>query len=244
MVRYPVVLFDVGGTLVGPRESYGAVYGRVLGRLGVELPAELLDRSIGQTSAEMARLIPAGRDRFTAFDGGESGFWLRFVDEVFRRAAGRRATPGFLRQALAGLWEAFGRTSAWRVHDDVLPTLEALRGQGARLGVVSNWDSRLSRLLELLELAGYFETIGVSHVEGVEKPDPALFLRVLERMGVDASDALHVGDVAELDLEGARAAGIDALLIDRDAAPGANSTIRDLREVPPIAAGQVTPGRA
>jgi len=235
VARYPVVLFDVGGTLVGPRESYGAVYGRVLGRLGVELSAEVLDRSIRQTSAEMARLIPAGRDRFSAFDG-EGGFWPRFVDEVYQRAAGRRATPDFLRQALAGLWEAFGSTSAWHDYNDVVPTLEALRGDGVRLGVVSNWDSRLPQLLELLELADYFETIGVSHNEGVEKPDPALFLRVLERLGVEPGEALHVGDVAELDLEGARAAGIDALLIDRDAAHGANSAIRDLREVPPIAA--------
>ena len=66
----------------------------------------------------------------------------------------------------------------------------------------------------------------------MEKPDPALFHRALERLGAEPADALHVGDRVELDLAGARAAGIDSVLIDRRAADGTDTaTIRDLRQL-------------
>ena len=117
------------------------------------------------------------------------------------------------------------------MYDDVVPVLEELRRLGMRLGVVSNWDSRLPRLLELLDLARHFEAVGVSHLEGVEKPDPELFRRVLSRLGAEPGDALHVGNVEETDLAGARAAGIDGVLIDRTGRVG-RSAWPDLRELP------------
>jgi putative hydrolase of the HAD superfamily len=237
MARYPIVLFDVGETLVGPRDSYGAVYHRVLAGIGVELDENLLEQCIRETSAEIARRIPPGTDRFAYFDGGESEYWRRFVADVFHRATGRAAEPRFVRRALDRLWEAFGRTSAWHVYDDTVPTLDKLHRGGARLGVVSNWDSRLPRLLELLDLAHYFDAVSVSHVEGVEKPDPTIFRRVLGRLGGEPREALHVGNVLELDLVGARAAGIDCVLLDRKGdIRGGGATVRDLRDLPRIAA--------
>jgi putative hydrolase of the HAD superfamily len=236
MARYPIVLFDVGETLVGPSDSYGAVYHRVLAGLGVELDKNLLEQCIRETSAEIARRIPPGTDRFAYFDGGESEYWRRFVAAVFRRATGRAAEPRFVRRALDRLWEAFGRTSAWHVYDDAVPTLDKLHRSGTRLGVVSNWDSRLPRLLELLGLAHYFDAVSVSHVEGVEKPDPALFRRVLARLGGAPREALHVGNVLDLDVVGAQAAGIDGVLLERkgDIRAGV-ATVRDLRDLPRIA---------
>ncbi len=239
MTRYPFVLFDVGQTLVGPVDSYGAVYHRVLAGLGVEAQASALDRAIRDASAEIARRVPPGGDRFALYGDGESGFWRRFVCEVLERATGRVADDALAGRALGGLWEEFGQKSAWRVFDDVVPTLRELRDAGIRLGVVSNWDSRLPRLLELLDLAGYFETLAVSHIEGVEKPDPALFHRALERLGATPEQALHVGDMEIFDIAGARAAGIDAVLVDREGlADGDRTVVRDLKEIPAIAAGR------
>jgi len=232
MARYPVALFDVGETLVGPHESYGAVYHRVLADLGYRFESARLERGIRATAAEMSGLVPPGEDRFGHFAGGELEYWRRFVAGVLRRTAGRDIEAALLDRALDALGEAFGRTAAWRVYDDVVPALDALRRAGVRLGIVSNWDSRLPRLLERLGLADYFETVGVSHLERVEKPDPRLFHRVLDRLGVAARDALHVGNLAELDVAGARAAGIDGVLIDRErGAAGRPATIGDLREV-------------
>jgi putative hydrolase of the HAD superfamily len=79
--------------------------------------------------------------------------------------------------------------------------------------------------------------IGVSHLEGVEKPDPTLFRRVLARLSAPREQALHVGNLPDEDLEGARAAGVDGLLVDRHGRlDGSHMTVRDLSDLPRIAA--------
>ncbi len=240
-MRYPIVLFDIGNTLVEPRDSYGAVYGRVLASLGVELQAGHLERCVRETAAELSRDLPPGTDRFSRFAGGETGYWGEFFRRVFHSATGRAAEEPFAERALARLWAAFGEKTTWRVYDDVVPTLDQLRRDGARLGVVSNWDSRLPRLLEILELADYFETIGVSQIEKLEKPDPKFFLRVLERLGGNPRDTLHVGDVPELDLAGANAAGVDAVVLDRGGRLGlSNGSLPDLDGLPGIVRSGLT----
>ncbi len=228
-MKYPFVLLDVGDTLIGPRGSYGSIYAEVLADLGLELSGEQLDQGIRQAGLELRRQIPPGIDRFSFFPGGEAELWLRFARSSISLAAGRPIEDDFAVAALEGLRRVFKQPDAWVVYDDVRPTLDALRAQGCRLAVVSNWDSRLPGLLERLDLARYFEVIGVSHLEGVEKPDPALFLRVLERMGSTPDQALHVGNLPDEDLAGARAAGIDGLLVDRwNRLDDSHATIPDL----------------
>ena len=108
------------------------------------------------------------------------------------------------------------------------------------MGVVSNWDSRLPHVLKMLELEPFFEQVAVSHLEGVEKPDPLIFRRVLRRMDVGPEKALHVGDVPELDLRGARAAGIDAILVDRKGKVDPRlRPLADLSALPQIATGDL-----
>lgn len=235
-MRYPFVLFDVGDTLIAPRRSYGAVYHRVLGDLGVDLPLERLERCLPETAEAMARSIPTGADRFSHFPGGETEYWERFAGRVYKEVTGKQTGPAFGREMLDRLGDAFLDPEVWRIYDDVPPALRELRGAGCRLAVVSNWDSRLPRLLDVLGLAEHFETIGVSHLEGVEKPDPAFFRRVLARMDARPDQALHVGNLPDVDVEGARAAGIDGLLIDRRGELPAS--VPDLRGLPRIVLGQ------
>jgi putative hydrolase of the HAD superfamily len=167
---------------------------------------------------------------------GENAYWLRFVVGTLARTPGAPRDEAFAATALAPLREAFRDPGSWRVFDDVVPALSALREAGARLAIVSNWDSGLPRLLQRLELASWFDTVVVSHLEGMEKPRPELFLRAVARLGGSPAQALHVGDVPELDAAGARAAGIANVLVDRrtrlDPEQGALS---DLSTVPGIA---------
>jgi putative hydrolase of the HAD superfamily len=240
-MRYPVVLFDVGETLIGPRSTFGAVYSGVLERLGLSLPADRLESSLRGVWAEMDRSIPAGADRYAHFPGGETEYWRRFARSTLERARGGTVEESLLDKLLDGLRAAFRGKAAWTVYPDVLPVLGELRSEGVRLGVVSNWDSRLPRLLDELGLSPFFDAIGVSHLEGVEKPDPELFHRVLERMDGRANDALHVGDIPEVDLAGARAAGVDGILIDRRGKlDGGEPAISDLTRLPRIARGEMT----
>jgi HAD superfamily hydrolase (TIGR01549 family) len=105
---------------------------------------------------------------------------------------------------------------------DVLPALDALDARGARLGVVSNWDYDLPRVLAGLGVADRFAAVETSAAAGAAKPDPAIFLRAVARLGAAPADAVHCGDSPHFDCAGARAAGIEGVLIDRDgeAPPG------------------------
>lgn len=234
--RFRAVLLDAGGTLIGPRESYGAVYARVMAGLGIERPTAVFESALRDTWEEMNRLVPAGADRYGWFPGGEQGYWLRFARLALEKAGvGRHEAP--VEQVLEGLRESFLAPSSWLVYPEVPAVLDELRRLGARLAVVSNWDSRLPGLLDRLGLADRFDAIVVSHLEGIEKPHPDLFRRGLERLRARSSEALHVGDTPELDLAGARAAGLEAVLVDRAGRLDPSlCSLRDLRALPAIAA--------
>jgi len=235
-MRYPVVLFDVGETLVGPRRSFGAIYADVLRRFGLEIDEGVVERALRATWRVFDAQIPPGVDRYRHFPGGEQEYWLRFATETLARLGDGAVSNVIAAEALKLLRDAFLDPASWRIYEDVPESLAALREQGTRLAVVSNWDSRLPAILEMLGLARNFDAVVVSHLEGVEKPDPRLFEIALRRLGVSREHALHVGDRPELDWEGARAAGIDGVIVNRggrelDGIP----TVRDLRGLPRIA---------
>jgi putative hydrolase of the HAD superfamily len=97
--------------------------------------------------------------------------------------------------------------------------LARLRADGARLAVVSNWDVSLHDVLERTGLRQLVDAVVISAELGAAKPDPAIFRAALERLGATADAALHAGDSLEHDVAGARAAGIEAVLVARDGAP-------------------------
>jgi HAD superfamily hydrolase (TIGR01549 family) len=117
--------------------------------------------------------------------------------------------------ALADLQTYHDRVNLWeQIPDDVVPALSALRLMGLQLVVVSNANGRLRRLFERLGLAPLVDVLLDSHDEGVEKPDPRLFEIALARSGGRKDTTVHVGDLYHVDVMGARATGLRAVLID------------------------------
>jgi putative hydrolase of the HAD superfamily len=212
-MRFGWVLLDVGETLLGPRVSFGTVYARILGAHGLPSDPSLYDRALRATWEEVTAALPPGTDRYGAHPRGEEGYWLGVVARALEHAG--LGGDAVAERVLEPLRNAFAEPEAWTVYPDVEPALSRLRRAGVRLGVVSNWDSRLPVLLHRLGLRERFDTLAVSALEGVEKPDPRLFRVALERLGADRARTLHVGDVPALDAAGARAAGIHAALVDR-----------------------------
>jgi len=104
----------------------------------------------------------------------------------------------------------------FRAYRDAAPALAELRALGVQLVCVSNWDYSLPDVLARVGLAGELDGVVTSAAVGARKPDPRLFEAALEVAGCAADEALHVGDTPTEDVEGAKAAGIRALLIDRD----------------------------
>jgi len=160
---------------------------------------------------------------------GEADFWRGFLNRVRSLLDGGELTD----DAFATLSAHFRLPGSWRVFDDVLPVLDELAARGLSLAVVSNWDSFLPRLLELKGLASRFSAVSVSAIEETGKPEPEIFLRTCRRLGVAPAEALHVGDAPREDYDGARGAGLHALLLDRkDQHSGRPERIRSLAEIP------------
>lgn len=225
------VTFDVGGTLLRPHPSVGAVYARVAALHGCP--------SLSEDTLQL-RFQQAWR-RAQPFHHSRSD-WHRLVREIF--------TPlvdGSLPDSLfPALYDEFARPSAWRVFEDVLPTLDILAAHGIDLGVVSNWDERLRPLLRDLRLDRYFDCLVVSCETGFAKPSPVIFEEALRQLGRPAATVLHVGDELGNDFAGATAAGLRALHLRRDA-PAQDLQIQSLRDVlpwiTPLAAPATRPGQ-
>jgi putative hydrolase of the HAD superfamily len=102
--------------------------------------------------------------------------------------------------------------------------------------VISNYEAWLEDLLRDLDLTSLLSVRVVSGVEGVEKPDPAIFHLALERIGLPARDVVYVGDVPDFDIEPAAAVGMFPVLIDRRGRHPdfAGPLVRDLRELPAL----------
>src|SRR6185295_4412912 len=113
------------------------------------------------------------------------------------------------------LYLRFERPDGWRSFADVLPTLDALDTRGIPYAVVSNWDSRLPRLLRAMGIADRFRFVLTSAEAGVSKPSPEIFMQALERIGVPTQEVLHVGDSLEDDVLAARRAGLRSVHLVR-----------------------------
>lgn len=106
----------------------------------------------------------------------------------------------------------------FEAYPEVVDTLAGLRARGCRLVVASNWDISLTAVLDELGLMDLLDGVVTSAGVGAPKPERAIFEAALAQAGVGSSEALHVGDSFALDVRGAHAAGVAAVLISRSAA--------------------------
>lgn len=215
-VSHPVhaVTFDAGGTLLTPRPSVGHVYAEVAAEHGLAVEPENLNR----------RFKEAWRAKVT-FDYSVAA-WRELVRFVF----GELIAGDISESLFQDLYNRFRQPSAWYVFEDVRPTLSKLRECGLKLGLISNWDDRLGPLLNALELDSFFDSIVISSDLGYAKPDPRIFQRAQQQLQVRASEILHVGDSQGEDVEAARGAGFQAVLLERHRR--ATSSVASLAELP------------
>lgn len=212
------VCFDLDDTLLDHRGAARAGVRRFLGDLGVEVTDSVL------------------------------GAWFRAEDTQYERwRSGAISFPEQRRERLrivlpplgvrlpaddAGLDALFddylaGYRHAWRVFPDVAPLLRTLRERGYRIGLLTNGSE--AQQLEKLARTGLeaaFDAVCISEQIGVQKPDPRAFTLLAERLGVDPQACVFVGDDLEKDVQGARRAGMRAVLVDR-----ADSGVLDLSTV-------------
>lgn len=213
--KIEAVTFDVGGTLIEPWPSVGHVYAEVAARHGL---AHADPVSLNRQFAFAWRAK-------SNFDYSESA-WLELVKQTFGRFGSSLPEHFF-----PDLYGRFAEPDTWRVYDDVWPALDRLASDGLKLAVISNWDDRLRPLLKRLKLESYFEVIVISGEVGFQKPSPVIFEQALRRLGLPARAVAHVGDSVNEDLEGARAAGLRAVLISRGGRTADQADLDSLAEL-------------
>lgn len=206
--KHEVVFFDAGGTLFRPYPSIGAVYAQVAARHGVIVDPNQVEHVFHKKWHErngMVTLAGLSSEKI------EREWWYGLVRDVFGNLGEFDDFDAFFHE----LYDMFGKADCWRLFDDTLPTLNALKGAGYRLAIISNWDQRLFSIVEQLGLADYFEHVSASSVVGSAKPSARIFQFALQAMKAQPDACVHVGDSLEDDYHGATRAGLTAFLIDR-----------------------------
>jgi putative hydrolase of the HAD superfamily len=174
-----------------------------------------------------ARGVVVGEDQARAAMLAEMAYYRAHHDEAVdwealkdlrRRCAAVVQDASQTALALDDVLDALLGAIRFRAYPEVPATLASLRAGGARLAVVSNWDVSLHDVLERTGLRPLVDAVVISAELGVAKPDPAIFRAALQRLDAPAHGALHVGDSLEHDVAGARAAGIEAVLVARNGA--------------------------
>ncbi len=141
-------------------------------------------------------------------------YLVRFTNRVFLRL-NVRAPDRAVADHAANVWRVLGPASL-AVFPEVSGVLEALRGAGYRLAVVSNWQGGLRHFCTELGLGDAFDHVLASAEVGSVKPDPEIFHHACRRLGVPSHRVLHVGDSVVDDVEGALGAGLRAVLVQRE----------------------------
>ncbi|MBM4261133.1 MAG: HAD-IA family hydrolase [Deltaproteobacteria bacterium] len=222
-----VVFFDAAGTLIKPVRKVGESYAVTAAKYGVQVaPAELNGR-FQVTFGRAAPLAFPNADHST-IDQLERDWWKTLVRQVFEPWEPFERFDDFFDD----LFDYFSQPQAWTLFPEVLETLSALKRRGMTLAVISNFDSRLIKILHGLDTTEWFEEIYVSSRVGYAKPDRRIFELALRNHGLNAENAAHVGDSEENDWRGANAAGLKGLLVDRSQNPSrAEGRISDLQQI-------------
>ena len=118
-------------------------------------------------------------------------------------------------EALEEVWKEHVALNLWSlVPPEFGAAIERVRALGIPVVLVSNSEGMLERLFRELKIFGHFDLLLDSGIVGVEKPDPKIFQVALDKFGVEAADAIHLGDIYSTDVLGGRAAGMRVALID------------------------------
>lgn len=215
------VLFDVDFTLAKPGPLLGPEgYRRAAARHGVTLDESLYDAARTAAVEDLSHHPELDHD---------IEVWIRFTEDIVRGMGGTGQAAAAIAVEIVNAWE---HTANFELYEDAAPVMRELRRRGLLIGLISNTSrDRLPRLIDMFSLDVDAWISSGSH--GKVKPSPSIFRAALDQLGVEPQEAVMVGDSLLDDIEGARAMGIRAYLVDREGRyPGRSDTIPDLYALP------------
>ncbi len=208
-----VVFFDAADTLFHVKGSVAEIYLRHAAEFGFAQTPESLSaikQAFGRAFRDAPPPIFAATEP-AQIKHSERLWWFDIVHNVFYRVGMFERFDDFFER----VFQVFEEPGSWQLFPETVRTLAALKTQGVELGIISNFDSRLFSVLRGLGLADTFDTVTISSLAQAAKPAPRIFQLALDKHAVDPEEALHIGDSLRDDVEGARKAGLHAVLLDR-----------------------------
>ncbi|KMZ69646.1 Haloacid dehalogenase-like hydrolase (HAD) superfamily [Zostera marina] len=197
---YDALLLDAGGTLLQLVKPVAETYASIGSKFGVST-------SVSEIKQGFKRAFAAPWSGKLRYQGDGRPFWRFVVSE---------ATGSSREDYFEEVYEYYGNGSAWKLPAGAYESMQNLKASGVKLAVVSNFDTRLCQLLKDLDVAHLFDAIVISSEVGYEKPDSEIFETALDKVHVEASRAIHVGDNLQADKIGANAIGIECWLWGTD----------------------------
>lgn len=207
--------FDLAGTLIEVRGGLGFQYAAISSQFGVRADPEAIDAAFPRAFRTAGQMV-FPRTEAEEVASLERGFWKDVVRLVFADVGLSQKFVGAPFDAFFDrLFDHFATAAAWNVYPDVVPALDRLRRHGIIVGLITNFDHRVFPLLDAVNLTRLVDSITIPSRAGAAKPERAIFEHALARHGVRPSEAVQIGDSIRDDVEGAQAAGLRGVLIDR-----------------------------
>jgi len=202
-----LVTLDVTNTLIKVLGGVGSNYAKVASIYGVKAEPEQLDATFRIVYKQYTTQYP----NFGVSHGLTSmQWWDKVAKDTF---AGVNCDPVALDRVSKHLYMHFSTSQGWELVPDAAQTIAQIKQAGLRVGVISNFDQRLEKILTTLSLRHYFDFVLCSSDIKIAKPDIEIFKLALEKANVHPEEAIHIGDNVTNDYFGARQAGLNALLL-------------------------------
>jgi putative hydrolase of the HAD superfamily len=216
-MKCDVVLFDAAETLFTTRGTVGEIYGEVARNYGnTASPAEI-----------QAAFMRQFRHSGPLTSDNEKLWWKDVVYRVFTDVG---MVSDFDRY-FDDVYEQFRDSRGWKLFPETLDVLKELQRLQYKLGIISNFDSRIYSVLQSLNISSYFDSITISSQTGFAKPHPEIFKAAIRAAGVPANRILFVGDNLTDDVQAGAAAGMHTILIDRNGQHSGSKSAKSIQNL-------------
>jgi putative hydrolase of the HAD superfamily len=213
MKKPKVIFFDAVGTLFEVRGTVGEIYRRFAQQAGIEINAESLNQAFVQSFRAAPRAAFTGAAP-QAIPQLEYEWWRSVAYESFKQVKALSKIEDF-DVFFQPLFDHFAIADPWVLYPEVPQILADLRALDIELAIISNFDSRLYVLMKALGLEQWFSSVTVSTQVGTAKPERAIFEAALAMYQYAPEQAWHVGDSWAEDYQGATAAGLCGVWLNR-----------------------------